>query len=56
MYDSHILAAIFPEVLLSAVALILMLVAAYAGDKSIRLINWIAVFALVLAGGRGGHH
>jgi NADH-quinone oxidoreductase subunit N len=55
MYDPHILAAIFPEILLSAVALILMLAAAFAGDKAIRIINWIAVFALVLAGAHAAH-
>ena len=55
MYDPHILAAIFPEVLLSVVALVLMLIAAYAGDNSIRVVNWIAVFALVLAGAHASH-
>jgi NADH-quinone oxidoreductase subunit N len=43
-------AAFFPEMILSASALILMLVAAYAGDGASRLIGWLAVAALALAG------
>jgi NADH-quinone oxidoreductase subunit N len=35
-----------PEVILTVAALILMLVAAYAGDKATRLVSWLSVLAL----------
>ncbi len=43
-------ASILPESLLGAAALILMLVAAYAGDAAARLVSWLSVAALVIAG------
>ena len=43
----HSLALTLPELVLSASALVLMLVAAWGGDRSARLITWLAVAALV---------
>jgi NADH-quinone oxidoreductase subunit N len=43
------LALTLPEILLSAVAMALMMVAAYAGDKSARLLTWLAVLAFAIA-------
>ena len=55
------LALTLPEVILSLAALALMMAAAWLGDRSARLLTWIAVGALVLAacwvpaiGGTGG--
>lgn len=50
MIDSASLLAVLPELLLTAAGLILMLVAAFAGDNSARVVNWLAVLALVIAG------
>ncbi|HEY5722461.1 MAG TPA: NADH-quinone oxidoreductase subunit NuoN [Allosphingosinicella sp.] len=38
-----------PEIILSASALVLLMVAAYAGDKSARLVSWLAVATLAAA-------
>ncbi len=43
-------ASILPESVLGAAALALMLAAAFAGDASARLLSWLAVAALALAG------
>jgi NADH-quinone oxidoreductase subunit N len=43
-------ASVLPESILGAAALILMLVAAFAGDAAARLISWLSVAALVVAG------
>ncbi len=43
------IALTLPEVILSATAIILMLVAAYAGDKATRFVNGAAVVALIAA-------
>lgn len=43
MFES--LALTLPEIVLSAAALALLMVAAYAGDKSARLVTWLAVAA-----------
>ena len=45
----HDLLLVFPEELLSAVGLALMLVAAWAGDRSAKLLTWLGVVALVAA-------
>lgn len=50
MIDSASLLAVLPELLLTAAGLILMLVAAFAGDDRARVVNWLAVLALVGAG------
>ncbi len=50
MIESASLLAVLPELLLTAAGLILMLVAAFAGDGSARVVNWLAVVALVIAG------
>lgn len=49
MMSPAVLAAIYPELLLSVAALLLMLGAAFAGDKATRVINWIAVIVLLFA-------
>src|ERR1044072_6255745 len=38
-----------PEVILSIAALALMMVAAYAGDRSARVVTWLAVISFALA-------
>jgi len=43
-------ASVLPESILGAAALLLMLVAAYAGDASARLVSWLSVAALAAAG------
>jgi NADH-quinone oxidoreductase subunit N len=43
------IALTLPEVILSATAIVLMLVAAYAGDKATRFVNGAAVVALIAA-------
>ncbi|WP_176590452.1 NADH-quinone oxidoreductase subunit NuoN [Sphingobium sp. EM0848] len=50
MIDSASLLAVVPELILTAGGLILLLVAAYGGDKSARVINWLAVVTLIAAG------
>ncbi|MEJ7935197.1 NADH-quinone oxidoreductase subunit NuoN [Sphingobium sp. AN558] len=50
MIDSASLLAVLPELILTAGGLILMLVAAYAGDTSARLVTWLSVLTLVAAG------
>ena len=47
----HDLLLVFPEELLSAVGLALMLVAGWAGDRSAKLLTWLAIVALVAAVG-----
>jgi NADH-quinone oxidoreductase subunit N len=49
MNDPMNFAAVFPELLLTLAALVLMMVAAYAGDRATRLSGWIAVIALGVA-------
>jgi NADH-quinone oxidoreductase subunit N len=43
------LALTLPEIILSATALALMMVAAYAGDRSAKVLTWISILAFVLA-------
>lgn len=50
MIDSASLLAVLPELILTAAGIILMLVAAYGGDGSARLVNWLSVIALAVAG------
>lgn len=50
MIDSASLLAVVPELILTAGGLILMLVAAFGGDGSARLVNWLAVLTLGVAG------
>jgi NADH-quinone oxidoreductase subunit N len=50
MIDSASLLAVLPELTLTAGGLILMLVAAFGGDNSARLVNWLAVLVLIGAG------
>ncbi|MFN3388095.1 MAG: NADH-quinone oxidoreductase subunit NuoN [Allosphingosinicella sp.] len=45
----HSLALTLPEIVLSATSLVLLLVAAWAGDRSARLVSWIAVAAFAVA-------
>ena len=50
MIDSASLLAVLPELVLTAGGLILMLIAAYGGDGTTRLVNWLSVATLVIAG------
>ncbi|NWK96592.1 NADH-quinone oxidoreductase subunit NuoN [Sphingobium lactosutens] len=50
MIETASLLAVLPELILTAGGLILMLVAAYAGDGSARVVNWLSVVTLAIAG------
>lgn len=50
MIDSASLLAVLPELVLTAGGLILMLIAAYGGDGTTRLVNWLSVATLAIAG------
>jgi NADH-quinone oxidoreductase subunit N len=47
--DRFSFALTLPEIVLSLVSLILLMVAAYAGDRSARLCTWLSVLAFVVA-------
>lgn len=49
MENLSALASVAPEIILTLAGLALLMVAAYAGDRSARLVNWLAVLALALA-------
>jgi NADH-quinone oxidoreductase subunit N len=50
MIDHASLLAVLPELILTAGGLVLMLVAAWGGDASSRVVNWLSVLTLALAG------
>ena len=50
MIDSASLLAVLPELILTAGGLILMLIAAHGGDATARVINWLSVLTLAVAG------
>ncbi|MEK7343793.1 MAG: NADH-quinone oxidoreductase subunit NuoN [Pseudomonadota bacterium] len=50
MIDSASLLAVLPELILTAGGLVLMLVAAFGGDGTARVVNWLAVLTLAIAG------
>lgn len=50
MIDSASLLAVLPELILTAGGLILMLVAAFGGDGTARLVNALSVLTLIVAG------
>lgn len=50
MIDTASLAMTAPELVLSAAGIILLLLGAFAGDASARLIGWLSVLALAVAG------
>ena len=50
MIDSASLLAVMPELVLTVGALILLLVAAYGGDATARIVNWLSVLTLLVAG------
>lgn len=50
MIDSASLLAVLPELVLTAGGLILLLISAYGGDGTTRLINWLSVATLAIAG------
>ena len=50
MIDSLSLLMVLPELLLTGAGLVLLLVAAYAGDGSTKAVSWASVAALVAAG------
>lgn len=50
MIDSASLLAVLPELILTAGGLLLMLVAAFGGDGTTRVVNWLSVLTLAIAG------
>ncbi len=50
MIDSASLLAVMPELILTAGGLVLLLIAAYGGDATARLVNWLSVLTLLVAG------
>jgi len=50
MIESASLLAVLPELILTAGGLVLMLVAAWGGEASSRVVNWLSVLTLALAG------
>ena len=50
MIDSASLLAVLPELVLTAGGLVLMLIAAYGGDGTARVVNWLSVLTLAVAG------
>ncbi|WP_242123254.1 NADH-quinone oxidoreductase subunit NuoN [Sphingobium sp. Sx8-8] len=50
MIDNASLLAVLPELVLTAGGLILMLIAAFGGDGTTRLVNWLSVATLAVAG------
>lgn len=50
MIDSASLLAVLPELILTAGGLLLMLVAAFGGDGTARVVNWLSVLTLAIAG------
>lgn len=50
MIDSASLLAVLPELILTAGGLALMLVAAFGGDGAARVVNWLSVLTLAVAG------
>jgi NADH-quinone oxidoreductase subunit N len=49
MFESASLALALPEIILSLGAIALMMVAAYAGDSTTRLVGWVAIALLAVA-------
>ena len=50
MIDSASLLAVLPELVLTAGGLVLLMIAAYGGDATARVINWLSVLTLAVAG------
>ena len=50
MIDSASLLAVLPELILTAGGLVLMLIAAYGGDGTAKVVNWLSVLTLAVAG------
>ena len=50
MIDSASLLAVLPELVLTTGGLALMLIAAFGGDATARVINWLSVLTLLVAG------
>ncbi|HKR17347.1 NADH-quinone oxidoreductase subunit NuoN [Rhizorhapis sp.] len=50
MIDALSLSMVMPELILTGAGLILLIVAAYAGDRATQAINWLSVLALLGAG------
>ncbi|HEX7741780.1 MAG TPA: NADH-quinone oxidoreductase subunit N, partial [Sphingobium sp.] len=50
MFDSASLLAVLPEMVLSTGGLVLLMIAAYGGDATARVINWLSVLTLAVAG------
>ena len=49
MFDTPSLLMTLPEMVLACAGLILLMIAAYVGDGSARLLGWLSVAALALA-------
>ena len=50
MIDSASLLAVLPELVLTAGGLVLLLIAAFGGDGTARVVNWLSVLTLLVAG------
>jgi NADH-quinone oxidoreductase subunit N len=50
MFETSSLALALPEIILSLGAIALLMVAAFAGDGATRLVNWVSIALLVVAG------
>lgn len=50
MIDSASLLAVLPELILTVGGLVLMLIAAYGGDGTAKVVNWLSVLTLAVAG------
>ncbi|GLV20741.1 NADH-quinone oxidoreductase subunit N [Sphingobium sp. TomMM35A] len=50
MIDSASLLAVLPELVLTAGGLVLLLTAAFGGDGTARVVNWLSVLTLLVAG------
>ncbi|AYO76505.1 MULTISPECIES: NADH-quinone oxidoreductase subunit NuoN [Sphingobium] len=50
MIETASLLAVLPELILTGSGLVLMLIAAFGGDRSTHAVNWLAVLALLAAG------
>lgn len=50
MIDALSLTMVMPELILTAAGLILLMVAAYAGDRATQAVNWLSVLSLLAAG------
>ncbi|WP_030538564.1 NADH-quinone oxidoreductase subunit NuoN [Sphingobium sp. DC-2] len=50
MIESASLLAVLPELILTAGGLVLLMIAAFSGDAAARVVNWLSVLTLLVAG------